>query len=295
LSLKKLFNVMKNEGVVIPAIDKYLLTVGEDSDRGHGWNSPSGVSSCPLSQFYNRKGEKRDGALEPRTRRIFNNGTGVHERLQEYMMKSGILLMDEVPVWDRDLMILGHTDGLIKLNKFSLAVLEIKSINSNGYTKLIDAKDDHKEQAQVYMMALEKLRCELHSNCVNQKAFEKYRKKLLNDLKKLLVTLVTEGRKYTKEQKIQHQLDTMGQALDILWGCSKPIEDMIFLYENKDNQDLKEFRVKWDKDLVADLVERYEYVNEHIEADTAPPRPVEATGKSSTHCRWCQYKLKCWH
>lgn len=295
MGLKKIFNVLKNDGVLIPAIDKYLLTLGEDEDRGHGWNSPSSASSCPLSQYYNRMHEKRDGSIDPRSRRIFNNGSDVHSRLQGYLLECGKLLMDEVPVWDRELLILGHTDGIIQLNKLSLAVLEIKSINSNGFSKLIDAKDEHKEQAQVYMMSLEKLRKELHDNCSNQKQYEKYKAKLLKDLEKLLNTFVVEGRKYTKAEKIAHQLEVMGKTLDLLWGCSKPIVDMIFLYENKDTQELKEFRVKWDDELVKDLVERYEYINKFVKSKKAPPRPKEATGKSCGHCRWCNYKLKCWH
>ena len=295
MGLKKLFAIMKNEGVVIPAIDKYLLTVGEDEGRNHGWNSPSGVSQCPLGQWYVRNGEKKDGSIDPRTRRIFNNGTHTHERLQEYMLKSGILLMDEVPVWDRELMILGHTDGIIRLNKFNLAVLEIKSINSNGFQKLIDAKDEHKEQAQVYMMALEKLRKEIHDNATTEEEYLQYKGTLLCYFLDLIDTFVEGGRKYTKEQKIAHQLRQMGKTFDILWECPKPINTMVFLYENKDNQELKEYTVKWNDELVVDLTERYTYINAYVKGKKAPPRPAEATGKSCGYCRWCNFKLKCFH
>jgi hypothetical protein len=293
LSLKKVFNVLKKKGTLIPAIDKYLLGLPSDNDRGHGLNSPSGVSSCPRSQVYNRRGEKRDGILEPRTLRIFNNGTHTHVRLQEYLLKCGLLLMDEVPVYSKKYQILGHTDGIIRLNKFSLAILEIKSINSNGFSNLIDAKDEHKEQAQVYMYCTEIFRQEIRK-CKTKRELNKFRSSFLGELRKLMETFVVEGHKFTKEEKIDFELKKWDNLIDILWDCTKPITEMIFLYENKDNQELKEYSVMWDEERVAEILEKYEYINEYIEKDEIPDRPEEAKGKSSSVCRWCNYKYTCW-
>lgn len=73
---------MKNDGgLLIPAIDRYLLSLekveSDDDDRGHGLNSPSGVGSCIRSQYFRRMGEASNDIIEPRVKRIFDNGHGV--------------------------------------------------------------------------------------------------------------------------------------------------------------------------------------------------------------------------
>ena len=293
MSLKKIFKALKDGGIVLPKLNKYLLTIGEDSDRNHGYNSPSGVSSCPRSLFYTRTGVKRDGVIDPRTRRIFDNGHHVHDRLQTYLKDEGCLLMDETPVWDKDLRILGHCDGILRVNKFTLAILEIKSINTNAFSHLTGAKPEHQMQAQVYMYCLEKLRVDLQES-ENKEEYALKKSALLQDYADLMDSFVSGGSKFTKEEKIAHKVSIMESTMDLLYETPKTIDTMSVIYESKNDQELKEYVIKWDDEMVQDIADKYSYINEAVDNDDEPPRPAEATSKSCSCCRYCNYTYKCW-
>ena len=68
---------------------------------------------------------------------------------------------------------------------------------------------------------------------------------------------------------------------------------MIFLYEDKNTQELKEFTVKYDEELWKDLEAKYEYINEYVAKKEVPPRPDEATSNNCSLCRWCSFKSTC--
>ena len=55
-----------------------------------------------------RTGEETASTIDARTQRIFDNGTGMHERIQAYLKAEGSLVFDEIPLIDEDLKIQGH-------------------------------------------------------------------------------------------------------------------------------------------------------------------------------------------
>lgn len=291
MALKTVFQTMKQEGYLIKPIDQYLLSLNaKDNDRASNVNSPSQAGVCQRANYYARMGYQSDGSIEPRTRRIFNNGDGVHERLQTYLENCGVCLMREVPVLCDPYKIQGHTDGLVRISKEELGILEIKSINSNGYSNLKGPKEEHKLQAMVYLYCCEERRKDLRSKYETEEEFRK---------SKITRTLYytkhyqhfKDGSKYTRKQKIQMQVKLGLQADDLLWRTPRPITKVVFLYENKDNQDLKEYTVVRDNDTLDFILSRYEDLNKAIENQCIPER--EGTSKSCTTCRWCNYKLEC--
>lgn len=289
-ALKGLFNQRKDVGLVIPAINKYLGTVTFDNDRGHGLNSPSSVSICPRAAYYQRMGYQRDtNHNEPRLQRIFDNGTGVHVRLQDYLTQSGILLLDELPVYNEEFQVMGHSDGLLKVGVGKCGILEIKSINSNGFNNLVTAKPEHVEQAQVYMFCTEELRLQLQEGGVE------YKESLLREMRELMDSFVVSGSKYTKEEKIAFELRRWENLCDVLLKTTKPIDTMYFLYENKDTQELKEFIVEWDEEVLTEILNRYDFINDAVENEELPERPQEATSRGCRNCTYCNYKIECWN
>ena len=100
MALSDVFSAMKREGFVIRPLDLYLLSLNkEDNDRAIDVNAPSQVGTCMRARFYARTGEEPDAnSVDARTRRIFDNGTYYHVRMQEYVKEAVLLLMDEVPV-----------------------------------------------------------------------------------------------------------------------------------------------------------------------------------------------------
>lgn len=298
MALKSLFESMKREGYIVKGLDQYLygLNASNGSNRAIDVNSPSSAGSCMRARYYKRLGFPSDGgAIDPRTRRIFDNGTKTHERLQEYLKDQGMLLMDEVPVYNEAYNIQGHTDGLLKLSPTEKGILEIKSINSHGFSSLREAKEDHKKQGLVYIYCVEERRKKLKVSYPTKQAFtnsiEERREKYES-----LYQHLKDGSKYSREDKIKFQSSRHEHMDSILFETNVPISKAVFLYENKDTQDLKEFTISMaepvSKRLISEVLNDYETLNRHIAQKELPERCCK--NKSDSACRWCDYQTICW-
>lgn len=299
MSLKTMFSAMKKEGYVVKPLELYLLSLSAtDSDRAINVNAPSAIGTCLRSRYYTRTNAESDSySVDARTRRIFDNGSGVHERLQTYLKDVGILLMDEVPVLNETHNIQGHTDGILKLSDRELGVLEIKSINSKGFNELKSEKPEHNRQGLIYVYCLEQWRLMLKEKYKTEKEFKDssvsrsmYYHKFYTHLK--------DGRKFTAKEKIRFQVQLLKQMDEILFHCDTPITKCIFLYENKDTQDLKEYCVSsketQSESNIKEMLEECDYLNDIIENNKEIP-PRCASNKSDNACRWCRYKTECWN
>lgn len=298
MALKAVFSAMKREGYVVKDLDLYLLGLNAtDEDRAINVNAPSQAGVCMRARYYARTGAPRDGAsVDPRTRRIFDNGTKTHERLQEYLLSQGMLLMDEVPVHNYEYNIQGHTDGVLKLSASERGILEIKSINSNGFSSLKTAKEDHRRQGLVYIFCLEEQRKFLQSTYKTRVAFDKSKSKRMKEYAKLYQHL-KDGNKHSREDKINFQCELHDRMDSILYDTKVPITKVVFLYENKDTQDLKEFTVSMNeatsKAIINEVLTEYSDLNDYVNRGEIPARC--AKNKSDPACRWCGYKTECWN
>lgn len=293
MALKEMFQAMKKEGYITAPLDRYLFEeANRPNDRAVNVNAPSQAGKCNRANYYMRMQYENDGTIDPRTQRIFDNGTYTHERLQAYLIDMELLHMDEVPLINDEYNIQGHTDGFINLED-EVAILEIKSINDNQFSQLRDAKDEHKKQGLIYLYCAEERRLWLHEHYKTSEEFNasyeeryKYFEERYQHMKG--------GRKYTREQKIKNEVMLNMLADNILFYTDKPITKVVFLYENKNNQELKEFVVERNmttEPILTEVLEDYEYLNECCETQELPPR--EGTSKSCTMCRWCDYKNEC--
>lgn len=299
--LKNIFDAMKREGYVIKDLDLFLVQQSNRSnDRAINVNAPSQVGGCPRSIFYARTGVKSDPcSTSPREQRIFDNGSFMHIRLQEYLMGQGMLLMDEVPVIHPDLQIQGHTDGILALSSKELGILELKSINDKGFKDVVNAnspKDHHILQGLTYAYCIETRRQWL------QKCYDNNIKKLRRDKLKLFKQYATYyqhlkgGRKFTKEEKIHFQCTLHWKLDELLVQTEMPITKVIYLYENKNDQELKEYCIDTQSSdnilRLNSLIADWKQINENVRTGKVPNRM--GLNKSDSTCRWCRYKLECW-
>lgn len=298
MSLKNIFKSMKSQGYVVKPLEKYLLSIPNgDSDRAFNVNAPSSIGKCLRARYYSRVStEKDDFSIEPRTRRIFDNGTKTHERLQGYLLKAKILLMDEVPVINDFYNIQGHTDGILDLGGGELGILEIKSINDNGFTKLKDCKPEHRQQGLSYAYCIEERRKTLHNRYKTAKAF----KNTLESRKEEYANYYTHlkgGSKHSAKEKLQFQLSLHEKMDEILFKTEKPITKVIFLYEDKNDQSLKEFCVDTTDESTEDIIQGI--LNDCLTVNKCvlKKEPPERSGKnkSDSVCRFCDYKIACWN
>lgn len=295
MALEFLKENMKKKGI-IARLDNYLLTLQkEDNDRAFNVNAPSQIAVCKRARYYARTGEGTKTSYSARTQRIFDNGTYFHERTQKYMLDSGILLLDEVPVLSAEYNIQGHTDGILDLGD-EYAILELKSINDNQYSGLRSGeKPEHTLQGLVYVYCIESHRKFLREKYKNKLLFKLSRSKRAKEYEQYYQHLKG-GSKHTKEEKIAFQVGLHLRLDDLIYPCEKPINKVVFLYENKNTQDLKEFVVDSttpeNQEKIAEILEGCSFVNDCVETGTVPPR--EATRKSDSICRFCNYKDECW-
>lgn len=295
MALKAIFKTMKNEGYVVKPLEQYLLSLNskEENDRAIDVNAPSQVSACLRARYYARTSVDKDpNSIDPRQRRIFDNGTHVHLRLQEYLTKQGLLLLDEVPIRNDEYNIQGHTDGFIKISPIEIAILEIKSMKTENFQKLRDAEPGHKQQASVYMFCAEERRKYLQETYTTREDFDKSLKERVKYYESLYQHL-EDGNKYTREEKIAHQVELHKRADDILYGTPKPIKKCVILYEDKNDQSLKEFCIEWNDDIIIPILHDFNYLNQCVKEKSIPNRC--ATSKSDSACRWCNYKIECWN
>jgi hypothetical protein len=295
--LSSIFKNMKHEGYVIAPLDKYLSEMSaKDNDRVINTNAPSQIGNCMRANFYARTGVQPDNDfIEPRTRRIFDNGSKVHERIQEYLFDMGLLLISEVPIKNSVYSIQGHTDGILKLSDNEIGVLELKSINANGFEQLKSAKESHALQALIYLFCLEERRQELRHNFKSINLFDHYE----NDRCKYYESMyqhLKDGDKYTREEKIAHQVNLHALSDRILMSIAEPITKCVLVYENKNDQQLKEFVISTDSnDTKQKLKYALDYcvdLNWAVKNNELPER--EGASKSDSTCRWCQYSNQCW-
>lgn len=295
MSLNNLFQSVKQEGYIIKLLDFFLeKQANADNDRAVDVNAPSQAGQCMRHNYYMRKQYDSDGDIGARTQRIFDNGTYTHERIQNYLLEMNLLICDEVPLLNEEYNIQGHTDGFLDLPEDEVAILEIKSINDNQFNQLKDAKEEHKKQGLIYLYCAEERRQQLRNKYKTLEEFyasqeeraEYYSSKYQH---------MKGGRKFTREQKIQHEVDLNLICDDILFRTEKPITKVIFLYENKNTQDMKEYCVERStvtEHILTGVLNEYQALNEYCGEDELPPR--EGTSKSCQTCRWCDFKLECW-
>lgn len=298
MSLKDLMRATVKDSYVIKPLELYLMSLSaKDEDRAINVNAPSQVGGCLRSRFYARTGAEADSfTIEPRTRRIFDNGTYVHERIQSYLEAAGVLLMREVPIINDSFTIQGHTDGILKLSETELGVLEIKSINSRSCTELKSEKPEHKKQGLIYLFCLEEHRKYLRERYTTE---EKFKRSILARRRRYAEYYkhLKDGEKYTAEEKRAFQVSLCIQRDNLLYHCEKPITKVIFLYENKDTQDMKEYCVTTENDtsfqVLSDTLAECATLNKYVKDNKLPPR--EGRSKSDNICRWCNYKTECWN
>lgn len=71
------------------------------------------------------------------------------------------------------------------------------------------------------------------------------------------------------------------------------LDQMVYLYENKANQDTKEFVIKYSDEAVAPLIDQAKDIKWAVENNQTLPRPVGNT-KDAPPCKGCPFKTHCW-
>jgi hypothetical protein len=288
--LRDLKDTYKRKEVLIPQIERHVLRIPAD-DRRSDVMHPSEMAKakwCGRHDYYRMTGLEPDYKGKAHSFRLMNTfdyGHTAHKKYQRWLSEMGILwgqwkcqngwcelsfLGDgpecpecgdvseykEVPLGDPDLRMGGHSDGVVRLAEESNAMLEIKTV---GITSL---------RFEAYQL------------------YERYAEEqwtpdeLWFKINRPFASHVRQGQLY------MHMARKKFPHLDI--------QEIIFLYEWKLTQDVKEFVVPYNRDTISDILDTAEVVAEHVaRAEGPPPRPdwADIEGKA---CGDCEYRSTCW-
>jgi CRISPR/Cas system-associated exonuclease Cas4 (RecB family) len=200
-------------------IDKFYLEQEGRKNQLHFYITDAGKCQRAIFfKFKNVAAEKTD----PRLLRIFEHGEYLHRNLFNILYRLKIGVTTEVKIPEQEI-ISGRADAILCLGGENY-VLDIKSINSMAFRKLMTPKEENLYQIQLY----------LH---------------------------------YFK------------------------IKKGILLYIDKDMQEIKEFVVNYDANLVGQLLIGFEQLRKKIETDTLPVALFDYP--TNWQCGYCQYRQTC--
>ena len=170
---------------------------------------------CDRALYLDYHGMLPSEDIDGSKQRIFDHGHATESRYFGYFLRMGLFKAREVRVVASDPPISGRADFILTKPSGDYIIVELKTINDNGFENLMEAKDTHYVQLQIYLSILE-------------------------------------------------------------------INDGIVLYENKNNQKLKEFYIKRDEDFWKEkIVERCH----RIQNMTEPPEI------NKDHSKYCSCRM----
>lgn len=290
-TLKNLKDTYKRRDILLPGIERHVLKKAkEPSDRRMDVMHPSEMAKsdwCPRHDQYRILGvdanyKKRSPSF--RLENVFDYGHSVHHKYQRWLQEMGILWgkwrckechnewnatspdecpscrsrkvrYREVQLTDPGSMIAGHSDGVVILDN-QYKMIEIKTVG------------------------ISTLRFEAF------KLFDKFQQERLTPdelwflIKRPFSTHIRQGQIY------MHLAKTLYPELDI--------NEIIFIYEWKPTQDVKEFVVQYNPDLISNILSGAASTVEALNNGTLTERPTWAESIEGKTCASCEYRTTCW-
>jgi CRISPR/Cas system-associated exonuclease Cas4 (RecB family) len=294
-ALRQLLDTSKTETRILGAIRRHLMVRAPD-DRASDVIHPSDMSKgewCPRADYFRIvEAPAAEEELTPFTmENVWAEGHDIHSKWQTWLWEMGLLRGEwlcyacgeqwlgvaptacpaghgrqcitylEVPLYSERYLISGHADGDIADddNEELCPLIEIKSIGMG--TIRYDAPH-----------LLSKYTCKVKTDDGSERSVFDM-EALWRDLKRPFASHVKQGMLY---------LHLSGRR------------EMLFIYENKFNQQVKEFRVRYNEELIADLLDACLDIKYAIETGQPPRRPHWAGHAENSTCAKCVYQATCW-
>jgi CRISPR/Cas system-associated exonuclease Cas4 (RecB family) len=289
-NLKNFKDTYKRREILLPQIERHVLKKAQEpSDRRSDILHPSEmakVSWCPRHDFYrltevpaNYKKRAPSFKLE----NVFDYGHSVHAKYQRWLQEMGILfgkwrckeclnqwegyapehcpsclsrkvVYKEVSLVDEDLMIAGHSDGIVKMGDDNY-MIEIKTI---GYGSLRFEAQTLFEKSQQENWTIEELWFQI------QRPFSSH---------------IRQGQIYLHLAKKAYP--------------DLNVDKIIYIYEWKPTQEVKEFVISYNPEFVQDRLDLAAEIANHVTNGTEMERPSWADPEKKT-CSSCEYRKTCW-
>lgn len=276
-------NTLKYKGRIVPLVEEQIVKASKErnSKRDTLHLHPSEISKkdwCPRSSWYKIKGyEEAPENLSFNRLNVFEEGHAIHNKWQTWLWQAGVLYgnwfcetcgnkwealaPDTCP---------GCSDTCITYREFP--------IHNDRYRLLGHADgviDDSVGRAllEIKSVGLGTVRWE----------------------NKSLYNAFTSGEISFNDiwKNIKRPFSSHIRQGSLYMYCTG-IHTIIFVYEWKPTQEVKEFIVEYQPEVIHDVLNGCELVLDCLERDSVPHRPMWANSPAANGCKFCPYKKICW-
>lgn len=273
-------------------VERHVMREAMQSDRDMSYIHPSDMAKsdfCHRWAYYTVTGtEKSDVAANPsfQLQNVFAEGHAIHAKWQGWLQRMGVLwgrwecpgcgdsyfgfsgsgcavchrdhLYREVPLESEAHMIRGHADGAVRCSDGKMRLIEIKSVGIGTLRFEAPKLFDRYNSGELGLDGLWKAVTKPFPSHVRQGM--------------IYLTLASGTHEELSE-----------------------VDEIVFLYEFKATQAVKEFVVKLDPAIVSERLEDARAVAASVATGREPERPTWAEDSGVRTCKSCVYRATCWN
>ncbi len=127
-------------------IDQFYLENQKNKEQTRFYITDAG--KCPRAVFFKFKNAPRE-PIDARIMRIFEHGENIHRSIFNILYRLRLGVVTEIPIPSQEI-ISGRADAILCMGNENY-VLDIKSMNSMIFRKLLAPKEDNVYQIQLYL------------------------------------------------------------------------------------------------------------------------------------------------
>ncbi len=292
--LKEWGETKKRETALLGDIQRFLLNrIDQPSDRRQDVLHPSEMAKadwCPRSSWFRLKGEPESDPQKKhghQLENIFDEGHTIHDKWQQRLWDMGLL------EGEFQCLVCGHvwwdtapTFGPVPLCGHRRQVLRYLEVPIDGEERyLIAGKEDGKVKnrlVEVKSIGQGTLRMEAPGLLADNKIDGPHG--VVYDLDRIWKDLSRPLGSHLRQTAIYAAIANEN---------GMEIDEIVFIYEYKSNQMVKEFVVKVSSRIAEPLLEAAKDIKFALENDRVIPRP-EGNERESKPCTECPFMTTCW-
>lgn len=274
---------LKSKGRLLPLIEEQLVFNYEErnSHRDTEHLHPSEIAKkdwCPRSSWYKITGAQASPDSTSFNRlNIFEEGHAIHHKWQTWLWQAGVLYGNWSCSFCNERWVATSPNACPGCGRNSIIYREVPIQNDQyrllGHADGIIEDANGRALLEIKSVGLGTIRWENKTLYNAYASGELKFEDIWKNIKKPLASHIRQGSLYM--------------------FCTG-IDTIIFIYEWKPTQEVKEFVVTYQPEVLEDVLAGCEVVIRHLDANKVPPRPDWAYDETSPGCKFCPYKKVCW-
>lgn len=270
---------------------------------------------CPAGLYHALMGEKSTNPDDPRGLRRMEVGSIVEYNQVKKLRSLGLLIEAQRRIYDEDSNVSGRHDGIvISPTECSSRAKELIERKKQIYTALTTLEKEGYKNLEQYIskeidrdsfLSLQKESIDKKQDLYDED-FEINKELLVPNPENSLIvmeikSIVEKGFDWRKKDGVPMDSHRK-QIMFYLWKLREfyPNIQGRVIYVDTSYQDLLEFQVDLDMDVINDLQKFWKYINKSVEDKVPPPaapsivqNPKSGKWQVNYQAEWCKYHIKC--